>query len=79
MDFAWAEKWFVSKYLEEIYLKLALAISFFFWKFAKSVGENGTSVWEVPVHLKASVLNLALCLLPAKAAASEILLLQWRF
>lgn len=41
--------------------------------------ESGTSVWEVPVHLKDDVLNLALCLLPAKAAASEILLLGWRF
>lgn len=38
------EKQYVSKYLYEIHLKLALTISFFLCKFAKSVGENGTPV-----------------------------------
>lgn len=71
MDFAGAGKWYVSEYLEEIYLKLALAISFFFRKLAKSVGKNGTSVWEVPVQLKAVVLNSALCLLPANAVHQQ--------
>lgn len=76
MGFAWAEKWYVSKYLEEIYLKSALAVSFF--SFENLLSENGTSVREVPVHLKAGVWNLASWLLPAKAAASETLLLRWR-
>lgn len=80
MDFAWMEKQYVCKYLYEIHLKSALTFSFFFLcKFAKSVGENGTPVWEVPVHLKASVLNSGSCLLPATAASSETLLLWWRF
>lgn len=43
-------------------------------KFVKSVGENGTPVWKVPVHLKASVLNSGSCLLPATSASSETLL-----
>lgn len=51
---------------------------FFFFSFENLLSENGTSVREVPVHLKAGVWNLASCLLPAKAAASETPLLRWR-
>lgn len=47
MGFARAEKWYVSEYLEEMYLKSALAVSFFFfWKFAKwewDIGPRGAS------------------------------------
>lgn len=49
---------------------------FFFFSFENLLSENGTSVREVPVHLKAGVWNLASCLLPAKAAASETPLLR---
>lgn len=41
--------------------------------------KNGTPVCEVPVHLKASVLNSGSCLLPATAASSESLFLWRRF